>query len=369
MFTGSMTKLTGSPMSIDPRIRMSMNWLVFGAGAIGTYIGGSLLRGGHLVTFLEQPAVADQIRQRGLHLLLDQQPVHIPVPRLSASLEDALRYAPYDAAIFALKSFDTQSALAGLIPYRHALPPLICLQNGVENENTLAVELGEAKVIAGTVTSSIGRRAAGDIVLERWRGMGLAKDHPLSNQFVQSFNTAGLNARLFSSAADMKWSKMLTNLVGNATSAILDMTPAKIFAHPGLYRLEIQQLRETLAVMNALNIRVVNLPGVPVQLLAMAADWLPTIISSPLLQRAVGSGRGAKMPSLHIDLISGRAQSEVDYLNGAVVRAGQRCGVPVPVNHLLNQTLLGLVTGSQSRETFKQKPEALLNIFADQSIV
>ena len=67
----------------------------------------------------------------------------------------------------------------------------------------------------------------------------------------------------------MKWSKMLTNLPANATSAILDMTAAEVFAHPGLFRLEMRMLRETLAVMRASRIRVVDLPGVPVRALAL----------------------------------------------------------------------------------------------------
>ena len=119
----------------------------------------------------------------------------------------------------------------------------------------------------------------------------------------------------------MKWSKMLTNLVGNATSAILDLTPAQIFNHPDLFNIEIQQLRETLAVMRAQGLQPINLPGVPVKLLALAAERMPGWIARPLLQRAVGRGRGSKMPSFHIDLHSGRGKSEVDYLNGAVVKS------------------------------------------------
>jgi 2-dehydropantoate 2-reductase len=338
-----------------------LNWLVFGAGAIGTYVGGSLLLHGHRVTFLEQAAVVAEIRQRGLRLQLDHgEGQHIPDPCMAASLDEALQTAPFDAAIFALKSFDTLPVLENMLPYRQRLPTLICFQNGVENETRLAAFLGAERVIAGTVTSSVARRAAGDIIVERQRGLGLSSLHPLSSKLIQAFTTSGLNARLYSRPADMKWSKMLTNLVGNATSAILDLTPAQVFAHPQLFQLEIRQLREALAVMQALDIQVVNLPGVPVRLLGLAAEYFPFWIARPLLQRAVGRGRGEKMPSFHIDLHSGRGQSEVDYLNGAVVRAGQSIGVPTPVNALLNQTLLGLIAGSLSEADFARNPQALL---------
>ena len=123
------------------------------------------------------------------------------------------------------------------------------------------------------------------------------------------------------------------------------MSPAEIFSHPGLHRLEVAQMREALAVMRAQNLRPVNLPGTPVKLLAGGVRFLPPALSQPLLQKAVGGGRGGKMPSFHIDLHSGRGRSEVDYLNGAVVRFGEKFGMPTPVNRLLNETLLRLTRG------------------------
>ncbi len=105
------------------------------------------------------------------------------------------------------------------------------------------------------------------------------------------------------------------------------MTPAEVFAHRALYRMEIEQLRECLAVMQAQGIRVVDLPGTPVRALAFATR-LPLWLSKPFLSKAAGAGRGGKMPSFHIDLHAGRKQSEVTYLHGAVVRAGKRLGSP-----------------------------------------
>jgi len=342
-----------------------MNWLIFGAGAIGSYIGCSLAHRGDPVTFLEQPSVAAEIRRSGLHLHLGQETLHITEPHIAESLESALDYATFDAAIFALKSFDTQNAIKQMTPFSQALPPLICLQNGVENETGLAFILGTQQVIAGTVTSAIGRRAVGEIVLERRRGLGLADTHPRSHEFVQAFNAAGLNATLYSHPADMKWSKMLTNLFANATSAILDLTPAQVIAHSGLFRIELRQLREALAVMAAQKIGVINLPGVPVRLLAFTIRWLPHETARLLVRRSVGRGRGAKMPSFHLDLHSGRGQSEVDFLNGAVVRFGRTHAVPTSVNQLLNETLLGLTSGRLPLDTFAHRPEALLNLLPD----
>lgn len=338
----------------------SFTILCFGAGAIGTYIGGSLALQGHTVVFLELSEVAAQLRKTGLRLTFDDIERRIPNPQIASSLDEALARGPFDLAIFALKSFDTQSALKSLSPHIESLPPILCLQNGVENEPTLATVLGQDKVIAGTLTSSIGRRGAGDIVLERLRGVGVAAGHPISPSLVDAMTSAGLNARLYSNPANMKWSKLLTNLLANATSAILNMTPGEIFAHPGLYRLEITQLREALRVMAAQRIHPIDLPGTPVRLLAICVRSLPPALSQPILRRVLSGGRGEKMPSFHLDLHSGRGKSEVDYLNGAVVRHGERLGIPTPVNRMLNTTLQSLASNEIPLDTYTNQPTKLL---------
>jgi len=337
-----------------------MRFLTIGAGAIGTYIGGSLALKGEDVVFLERPDAAAKIQSRGLTLSLEDGEHQLPNPKLVTGWEEILALEPFDAAIFALKSYHTPAFIQTLPPNRNSLPPFLCLSNGVDNEAALAQALGRDKVIAGTVTSAVGRRNAGDIVLERLRGVGVAEGHPLSRQLAASLDAAGLNAETYPNAAAMKWSKMLTNLVANASSAILDMSPTEIFAHPGLYRLEIAQLREALAVMRAEQIGVTNLPGTPVKALAFAARSLPLWLSRPLLSKVVAGGRGGKMPSFHIDLHSGRKQSEVVYLNGAVVRAGQRAGITTPVNETLTETLMGLVRGEIPLSSFQRQPEKLI---------
>ena len=342
--------------------------LSFGAGAIGTYIGGSLALAGEQVVFVEQAAAVEELHQRGLrlNLTIDNRRKTNPILSLPSSsfvvapsLEEALRYGPFDAALFALKSFDTASALEGMKPFAEKLPPILCLSNGVENESAIANVLGPDKVIPGTVTSAIGRRAPGEIVLEKLRGIGIVTSHPLSERLLDAARSAYLNPQAFSNSAAMKWSKMLTNLIANPTSAILNMTAAQILADRNLYKLEIKMLRECLAVMAAQRIPVVDLPRTPVRALAFATR-LPLWLSKPLLARAAGAGRGGKMPSFHIDLYSGRGKSEVEYLHGAVVRAGEKFGVPTPVNKVLTETLMQLTNREIPLNEFAQQPEKLL---------
>ena len=365
-----------SPISnLKPSDRL--NVLVFGAGAIGTYFGGSLVLAGHNVVFVEQKKIVEQLRERGLRLdlTIDERRKHaqsgvdgtkdafVIDPRsfvIQPSVEEAMKFGPFDVALFALKSFDTVAVLEGMKPFAEKLPPILCLSNGVENEQAIALKLGPDKVIYGTVTSAIGRRGAGDIVLEKLRGVGIAAGHPLSEKLVSAFNGAYLRCSLYLEPHGMKWSKMLTNLVANPTSAILNMTAAEVFANKKLYKLEIDMLSECLAVMKAQNLEVVDLPGTPVKALAFATK-IPNWISKPFLSRAAGSGRGGKMPSFHIDLYAGRSESEVEYLHGAVVREGKVRGIPTPVNEILTNTLLSLTNKKIPLDEFAGQPEKFLS--------
>jgi len=338
-----------------------MKFLVLGAGAIGTYVGGSLAARGEDVAFVERPEVAEVIGRRGL--IVHRGSYSRTERRVSVytSNADALAAGPYDACVFALKSFDTEAALDALIATGHAVPPILSLANGVDNEPLIASRLGADRVIAGTVCSAVAKPGIGEIIEEKHRGIGIAEGHELSARVAAALDHAGLSARLYPDAAAMKWSKLLTNLTGNATSAILDLPVHDLFADKRLYPVEIAVLRECLAVMDALGLAPVDLPGTPVRTLALATR-LPAAVGRPVLSKFLGAGRGDKMPSFHVDLRGGRGCTEVRWLNGAVVRHGAEVGVPTPVNALLTETLESLSDGSTPLDAFRHEPDALLRL-------
>lgn len=337
-----------------------MRFLFLGAGAIGTYVGGSLAAAGHQVTYSEQPDAAATIAEQGLRLTRAGRTTAVREFKVFGSASEALAAGPHDVGVFALKSFDTAAALDGLLATGIELPPILSLQNGVDNEPTIAARLGAGRVVTGTVTTAVGKPGIGQVIEEKRRGIGIALDHPIAESLVAALNDAHLNGIGYPKAGPMKWSKLLTNLTGNATSAILDEPVSTLFADRRLYEVEVAVLRECLAVMSALGFKPVDLPGTPVRALALAAGKLPRFIAQPALTKALGGGRGGKMPSFHIDLHSGRGQTEVRYLNGAVVRYGRDAGVPTPVNEVLTDTLEALSSGTQSLETYRHNPDALL---------
>ena len=343
-----------------------MRFLIVGAGSIGGYVGGSLALAGHEVTFVARPAIAAELSARGLSITWDRTGETKTARnfQVAASLAEALARPASDCLVLAVKAYDVAAFAGELKGITSTPPPLLALQNGVAAEADLSAVFGPNSVIAGTVTTPVSRQPGGALVVEKTRGVGLALGHALSLPLAAAMSQAGLRARLYPAAGPMKWSKLLTNLVGNTTSAILDLPVSELFGDTRLYSIEIETLRECLRVMRALRCPVVDLPGVPARLLAWAVNGLPSPLARPLLRRAVGGARGAKMPSLNLDVQSGRPRTEVRWLNGAVVEYGARLGIPTPVNRMLTDTVEGLTAGRLSLAEFRHRPEALLRLIA-----
>lgn len=339
--------------------------LIIGSGAIGIYIGGSLVNSGHEVVFLERPATANILRESGLSLFLGETRIHIATPHIETDIQAVIETQRFDFVVYALKSFDTKSFLDEIKGIENAFPPILCLSNGVDNEQLLIRKFGEDKVIHGTVTSAIGKNSPESIKLEKLRGIGISNLHPLSTSINMVFNHANLNSRLYNHPHGMKWSKMLTNLLGNASSAILNIPPGEVYGSLDLYKIEAQQINEALAIMDKLDYPVMDLPGTPVRLLAFVIKFLPSRIAQPILSKAIGTGRGKKMPSFHIDLYSNRGRSEVKYLNGAVSRLGDDVGIETPVNRILTNTLLDLTDKKIPLSTYDHQINDFLSLFKE----
>lgn len=334
-----------------------MRYLVVGAGAVGGYLGGRLALSGQPVAFVVRPAQADALRQTGLTLLEGDHPSPLPALRLELDLASACAAFDPQAILLTVKTYALDAVIADLQRVRAPLPPLVCLLNGIGNIEQLAKAFGPEQAIAATLTTAVQVAAPGVIQVEKARGVGLHAAHPLTPALLTEFHVAGLSPRAYDRADAMQWSKLLTNLVSNATSAIVHWTPAQVYAHPGLFRLEVEALRETVRVMERKRIPVVDLPGVPTTWLARVVGW-PPALSRLLLARVVASGRGDKLPSFVQDLA--RRRSEVEWLNGAVARQAQAAGLAAPANRVLCDVLTALVRGMEDPLTYREHPERLL---------
>lgn len=354
-------------MNHSPRI------LIIGAGAIGCLVGGRLALTGHPVTLAGRARFAAIVREQGL-VLVDETGRHVVrTVTAAASIAEAVATtpAPFDLAIFTVKSYDTESAaseLQGALADRGApAPALMSVQNGVGNEETLAARLPGAAIIAASITTPVSVEGPGAIHIDKPRyDLGMSPWQPPSVSPVFEMITAvmgraGFAVKRYADARGMKWTKLLMNLLGNATSAILDEPPERVFADPALADLEIEAWREALAVMEAAGIPAVNMGRYPFRWLAPLIRRAPNGLIRPLLARQIGGARGGKLPSLHIDLHGGRTKNEVVWLNGAVVRQGAASNVPTPANRVLTDTVLALIDQPEARAAWKGNHRRLLD--------
>jgi 2-dehydropantoate 2-reductase len=266
-----------------------------------------------------------------------------------------------DVIVFAVKLYDLAGALESCRMWPRATA--VTVQNGIGAEQMAASARPDAALIAASLTAAVEWRDDGALAWLRPGGLGLAivqgDGEPLATDLAAAFGSSGLRTRLLPDAEAMKWSKLLGNLVANATAAILDMDVGSIYRHHALFEVERDQLREALAVMKTLGVEPVGLPGADVRMLIRALS-LPNLLSRRVLAQVLGGARGGKDPSLLIHARTRGGPSEVDWMNGAVVRAGETLGVPTPINAALTR-LVNEVTGDRDRrEWFRQRPERLL---------
>ena len=333
-----------------------MRVVVVGAGAVGGLLAWALAQGGADVTVIRRgtPATA------GTAVVVDPAGTRHSAPVASAPRLADVTGGPPDLVVCAVRMMSLADVLADLTVW--PATPLLTVQNGVGAESAALAARPSAPLIAGSLTASVDRQADGVVRWLRPGGIGLAAANgsvgPLTADLARRFDAAGLRARVYADAGAMKWSKLVANLVGNASGAVLGLDPGAIYRDPRLFELERRQLREAVAVMRAQGLRPVGLPGAPVRLLALGAR-LPAPVARPVFVRSVAGARGGKAPSLHLHVAGGGGPSEVEWLNGAVVEHGRALGVPTPVNAALLHAMRLVSTDPARRAWFNGRPDRL----------
>ncbi|MFK7805513.1 MAG: ketopantoate reductase family protein [Anaerolineae bacterium] len=346
-----------------------MNFLIFGAGAVGSYLGGYLAQAGHNVTLITRSG-AERINESGLNVLLPNQRGggRIDVqPNAFASYRQAVNHSAengivFDYILLTMKSYDVESAVNEIVAFSPDPPKIITMQNGIDAEAPVVAQFGVDAVTAGSLTTPVSFDESMNVVEER-ADRGVAFSSPNGSRDFQKvagvFKAAGLNTVGVGDYQSLKWSKALVNMVGNATSAIVNRHPGKLYAYNPIYQIEIRMLKEALAVMKKKKIKVINLPGSSSKRLSQALNWLPDALLQPVLTRQVSKGRGDKMPSFQIDLANDKGKSEVIFHNGAVANHGREARVATPINWALNRILLDITEGRTEWAQFNGRPKEL----------
>jgi 2-dehydropantoate 2-reductase len=335
-----------------------MTDLVVGGGAVGTLLAWALAAGGRDVAIVRRRLEGSARRATVTVVDPDGKASSADVTEIRSP--DALEVAP-DVIVFAVKAFDLADAAESCAAWPTS--PALTVLNGIGAEEIVAEARPAGGLIAGSVTASVELTGERTVARLNRGGVALAPATPgvdeLTDALLAAIARAGLRTGRVADPAAMKWSKLVANLVGNASSAILDMSPAEIYGHPGAFAIERRQILEALAVMRRLDLRPVALPGANVPLLAFGVRF-PAAIARPVMRRIVGGARGGKDPSLRIHATSGTGPSEVQWLNGAVARAADRLGFSAPVNRRLTDVLEEVLADPERRAWFKGRPDRLV---------
>ena len=299
---------------------------VVGAGAVGGYYGGMLARAAVPVVLVGRAAHVEAMRRDGLRLTTAAFDEHV---RVDAST-DASAAAGAALVLVCVKSTDTESTAAELAPHLAPGARVLSLQNGVDNAARLSAVLGRA--VAPAVVYVASEMSGPGHVLHKGRGelvipadIGADASPGLSSaDIVTLFARGGVPVERSGNVLGALWGKLLLNCGYNALSAITDIPYGRLVKLPGMAQSVHDAVAECLAVAAALS---VTIPGDVWASVERIATSMPEQVSSTCQ-----------------DLRRGKP-TEIDHLNGVVVREGDRLGVPVP----LNRALWGLVKALEAR--------------------
>ncbi len=291
-----------------------MHFLVVGPGAMGCLFAAGLKRAGYEVTLLDYlPERARQINNRGIvvHGVTGEYTVKVP------AVADRISEQP-DFVLICVKSYTTKQVAEKIKPWLSREAFVVTLQNGLGNLEILEAIFGKKKVFGGITAQGSTLLGPGKI---RHAGQGETiigpeedPDSPLE-RIVSAFNMAGFKTRSIKNVVDLIWGKLIINVGINSLSALTRLKNGRLAELNGTRRVMENAVKEAVAVAHAKNIRL-PYPDPFTRVLEVCRDTAENIAS--MLQ----------------DVLKQRI-TEVDFINGAIVREGIALGIPTPVNHTL----------------------------------
>ncbi|MFH0914477.1 MAG: ketopantoate reductase family protein [Chloroflexota bacterium] len=308
-----------------------MRFIVHGAGAIGSILGACLAKSGYKAVLIGREAHVNRINQSGLKIITKDGGFTVSLPAVTHPSELEYQYQPGDVIFLTTKSEDTGEAADCLIRYFPDYTPFFCLQNGVSNEELVSRKFRH--VYGGVVFFSGTFLKAGEVAYTRPGRVGLGVYPTGINSAAKTVQEAlqesGIPTSLHEHIMSVKWSKLVINL-GMAVNAIIGLSGAEALASREPRELIADIAEEGLRVIQAAGNALEDEPGQPpaaerpARLRAMK-DSPPDAAAEEMKHR----------PSAWQDLVLQRGKSEVDFLNGEIVRLGKKLGIPTPLNSLM----------------------------------
>ncbi|PBC08372.1 2-dehydropantoate 2-reductase [Mesorhizobium sp. WSM3859] len=323
---------------------------IAGAGSIGCYVGGCLALAGRKVVFLGRGRVVDVMRKDGLRVSdLDGRDRHLAAQAITVTDDPAMALREADVILVTVKSGAT-AEMAGVIAV-HGRPNavVISLQNGVDNADRLRAALPERRVLTGMVMFNVVRSPDGELPFRVHRAsQGEVMIDAGIHGLAERLDVDGLAVEARADMKAVQWSKLLMNL-NNALVALSDLPLARQLADRSWRVILAAQIDEALAAMRAAGIAPARISGLPPALLPKVLR-LPDWLFGLLARRMLAIDPEARS-SMWDDLKRGR-QTEIDELQGAVIRLARQAGIPTP----MNERVAALV---RQAETEKRGPPGL----------
>ena len=297
-----------------------MRVVVMGSGGLGGYFGGLLARHGADVTFIARGANLHALQERGLTVRSVNGDFALPVQACA----DPAGLPPADGILFCVKTYDADTAAALLQPVVTTTTTLLTLQNGVDMATDLQATFGRGTILAGVTRTGSTLCAPGVIeqqTADRLIEFGslTGQEHDQVSHIQTLLQGAGIPTLVSPNIQRSLWEKLVFIAPFSGLSTLARLTPAQLLAHEstrGLYR---SVMQETAAVAQA------------------AAGVAADIVERTMHYLATAGDPGDS--SMAVDFQRQR-RIEVEAINGAVVRHGQRLQVPTPLNQMLYDALV-----------------------------
>lgn len=300
---------------------------VVGAGAIGSVLGGLLAHAGEDVTLISRKAHIDAINKNGLFMdgVLGEL-------KIKVKATEKLNFKP-DLVLLPVKTQDVEKACEEIKPYVKDIP-IVTMQNGVRSDEIASSVFGKENIISCVVNFGAMFLEPGKVTYRRKGfliiGEAFSKNRKRVNEIALILNKAKyIKTEISNNIHGAHWTKLLGNLIVNCQAAMTGLTLGECGEYSILRKIVVMILREAFQVIEKVGIKLEPLPTVRPSLFRTLTK-LPLPLSS-LVIRILSRRFGKALSSTLQSILRGKP-TEIDYLNGEIVRLGKKMSIPTPYN-------------------------------------
>jgi 2-dehydropantoate 2-reductase len=304
-----------------------------GAGALGCAIGGVLTEAGVEVWLINRNTdQVEAMNRRGL-ILRDGAGADRTVAVQAATTAQGVNLdtGAVDLVIVLVKSFHTAQAMQAATSLLGPDTAVLSLQNGLGHEDILAGIVGRHRVLAGKTYAGGSQLGAGHVLIgtqgkDTHIGELDGRMTDRVQRIAHTFNAAGLDTIVSDNIMGTIWDKLLVNVATGAVSGISRLVYGDLYQVPEMEACGVAAVAEAMAVAKA--------SGITLTTTDARQPWVKA-----------GAGLPYDFKTSMLQSLEKGSITEIDFINGAVVRQGAQCGVPTPVNQTLVACIKGLERG------------------------